>query len=89
MKARDQSEVRKSKIFYNTKYHISLLSYLILFAPLIAGAVNVPLDSIQANSEVETWLSLRLPGISPKPQPKNSSNKSEQLSVRVKVKYQV
>ena len=53
------------------------------------GSVEVPLDSIPANSEVEKWLPLRLPGTSPRPSPKNASNKNDQLSIRVKVKYQV
>ena len=56
---------------------------------IFKGSVEVPLDSIPANSEVEKWLPLRLPGTSPRPPPKNASNKNDQLSIRVKVKYQV
>eukprot|EP00795_Rhopilema_esculentum_P010560 gene10562-19293_t len=52
------------------------------------GSVEVPLDTIPANNEVEQWLHLRLPGTSPRPSPKNSSNKNDTPSIRVKVKYQ-
>jgi len=55
---------------------------------VFVGSVEVPLDAIPANNEVEKWLPLRLPGTSPRPSPKNASNKNDQLSIRVKVKYQ-
>eukprot|EP00794_Sanderia_malayensis_P015996 gene15996-17607_t len=55
---------------------------------VFVGSVEVPLNSIKANNEIETWLNLRPPGTSPKPPTKNSANKIDQLSVRVKVKYQ-
>ena len=60
-----------------------------MYALFLKGSVEVPLDSVPANSEVEKWLPLRLPGTSPRPPPKNANNKNDQLSIRVKMKYQV
>ena len=56
---------------------------------VFVGSSVIDLVNLETNTEIEKWVSIHIPGISPKLQQKTTiSSKTEQPSIRTKLKYE-